>query len=86
MTAIPVIRLRLHCNLRSIALMQQNETTIIRFPELKKKLGNISRSTIDRWEKAGYFPSRILLGANSIGWRLDLVNQWLEGRSNTKQE
>lgn len=66
--------------------MQQNETTIIRFPELKKKLGNISRSTIDRWEKAKNFPPRMQLGINSIGWRLDLVEQWLQERSNAERE
>ena len=68
--------------------MQQDETVIIRFPALKKKLGNISRSTIDRWERSVSmgFPHRILLGPNSVGWRLDLVEQWLQERSNTTQE
>ncbi len=63
--------------------MQQNEATIIRFPALKKKLGNLSRSTIDRWEHEKSFPRRIQLGKNSVGWRLDLVEQWLQDRSNT---
>lgn len=66
--------------------MQQNETKIIRFPELKKKLGNISRSTIDRGEKAKNFPPIMRLGINSIGWRLDLVEVWLQERCGTEKE
>lgn len=60
--------------------MQQNETMIIRFPALRKKLGNVSRSTIDRWEQSGSFPKRIQLGRNSVGWSLQLVERWLSER------
>ena len=63
--------------------MQYDKINIIRFPALQKKLDGISRSTIDRWEKAGYFPARLKLGRNSIGWRLDLVDLWLQERSNS---
>ena len=68
--------------------MNKNETTIIRFPALKKKLGNISRSTIGRWEhsESMAFPRRISLGPNSVGWRLDLVDKWLQERSNAIQQ
>lgn len=50
---------------------------IIRFPNLRLMLGTISRSTIDRWEKAGCFPKRIHLGKNSVGWNLDDIKKWL---------
>lgn len=66
--------------------MPHDETQIIRFSALQKKLGNISRSTIDRWERAKNFPQRLILGKNSVGWRLDLIEQWLAGRSNNRQE
>lgn len=66
--------------------MEKNNGDIIRFPGLQKKLDGISRSSIDRWEKAKLFPPRIRLGKNSIGWRLDLVEQWLQERSNSSQE
>jgi predicted DNA-binding transcriptional regulator AlpA len=59
--------------------MQYSETKIIRFSELKKKLG-VSRSTIDRWEKAKCFPLRIQLGKNSIGWNLQAIDKWLRER------
>ena len=60
--------------------MQETETRIIRFPALRVKLGNISRSTIDRWEKSNCFPKRILLGKNSVGWDLLSVEKWLEDK------
>jgi len=63
-------------------MSQQNETKIIRFHALSKKLGNVSRSTIDRWEASKSFPKRIKLGKNSIGWSLQLVEEWLSDRLN----
>jgi predicted DNA-binding transcriptional regulator AlpA len=54
---------------------------IIRFKELSKLLGGISRSSIDRWEKNKSFPKRIKLGLNSIGWNLEEVIQWIENKS-----
>lgn len=59
-----------------------HRTTIIRFPELRKKLGNVSRSTIDRWEASKSFPRRIKLGRNSVGWSLESIEQWLSDRIN----
>lgn len=55
----------------------EKQITIIRFPELRKKLGNVSRSTIDRWEKNKNFPKRTHLGKNIIGWDVSLVDLWL---------
>jgi len=61
--------------------MHYNPTQIIRFPELKKKLGNVSRSTIDRWEKLhGKFPKRINLGKNSVGWNLKQIEEWINNK------
>lgn len=58
---------------------------IYRYDDLKN-LFKISRSSLARWESKGSFPKRIKIGENSIGWRSDEVRQWLEERSNTKQE
>lgn len=66
--------------------MQSNETMIIRFPALSKKLGKISRSTIDRWEAQKNFPKRINLGKNLIGWDLHEVERWIQERLQTEQE
>ena len=62
--------------------MQRKTTQFIRWPGLRRLFDdNISRSTIDRWEKAKQFPSRIRIGKNSVAWNLDSVQQWIEERS-----
>lgn len=58
--------------------MENAEFRIIRFNELQEKLGGISRSTIDKWEKFNNFPRRVNLGPNTIGWRLNEVNNWIK--------
>lgn len=67
-------------------MYMQAETQIIRFPALSKKLGDVSRSTVDRWEKSKSFPKRIHLGQNSIGWNLLGVEQWLAERSRNAEQ
>lgn len=58
---------------------------ILRFQDLQK-LFKVSRSSLDRWEAKNTFPRRINIGENSVGWRSDEVHQWLQERSNTKEE
>ena len=58
---------------------------IYRYDDLHN-LFKISRSSLARWESTGSFPKRIKIGANSIGWRSDEVEQWLQDRSNNKLE
>lgn len=58
---------------------------IIRFKDLKKIIG-VSISTIYRWEQAGNFPKRLQLGKNSVGWRLDEVEEWISKASNNEAE
>lgn len=52
---------------------------IIKWSSLFEMVG-LSRSTVDRLEKAGKFPARIRLAQNSVGWRLDEINGWLDSR------
>jgi predicted DNA-binding transcriptional regulator AlpA len=59
--------------------------TIPRFQDLQK-LFKVSRSSLDRWEAKNAFPKRINIGENSVGWRSDEIQQWLQDRSNTSQE
>jgi prophage regulatory protein len=40
----------------------------------------LSRMTIYRLEKRGQFPARIQLSPNSVGWREDEVERWIESR------
>lgn len=51
---------------------------IIRWPAIKEMIGGVSRSTLDRWEKAGNFPKRIHLGKNAIAWRVKDIEKWLK--------
>ena len=52
---------------------------VIRRPEVKKITG-LSESSIDRLEKTGKFPERLILTSNSIGWYEDEINEWLATR------
>ena len=55
------------------------DRAIYRFSDLKNLL-NVSRSTIDRWEKDNRFPKRIVLGKNSIGWHSKDIMAWVRSR------
>jgi len=62
--------------------MKDNLTRIIRWPALRSMFGgDLSRSTIDRWEKSDLFPKRVNLGKNSVGWNLISVERWFSERS-----
>ena len=52
------------------------DTRVVRKPELLSRIG-LSDVTIWRMEKAGKFPKRISLGANSVGWLNNEINDWL---------
>ena len=72
---------------REALKMKDNSPRVIRWPGLRQLFdNNISRSTIDRWEKAEYFPARIQIGKNSVAWSLEAVEQWFQERTNTTQE
>ncbi len=44
------------------------------------EMTSVSRGTLWRWERLGKFPKRVPLGANSVGWRLSEVNDWIKSR------
>lgn len=52
---------------------------ILRLPEVKARVG-LSRSEIYRREGLGEFPKRVILGARSVGWLSDEIQQWIESR------
>jgi len=52
---------------------------IIRVDDVIEMVG-VSRGTLWRWERQDKFPKRVPLGANSMGWRLSEVNQWIKSR------
>ena len=51
---------------------------IMRLSEVKAVTG-LSKTTIYRFEKEGRFPSRVSLGARSVGWFEDDIEGFLMG-------
>lgn len=56
------------------------EKQIVSFKDLKKLIGNKSRTTIWRWEKTNQFPKRISYGPNSVGWNLTEIEDWIKAK------
>jgi prophage regulatory protein len=52
---------------------------ILRRRELRAKVG-YSTPHIDRLEKAGDFPKRVVLGPAAVGWLEHEVNAWILAR------
>jgi prophage regulatory protein len=53
----------------------------LRFPDLKAKKGiPWSKMHLDRKEKAGEFPKRVKLSANSVAWIEAEVDEWAQQR------
>jgi predicted DNA-binding transcriptional regulator AlpA len=44
------------------------------------RLTGLSRTTLWRLERQGKFPTRVRLGLNSVGWRNEEVQHWVESR------
>jgi prophage regulatory protein len=53
---------------------------ILRLQETRSRAGNVCRTTIYDWVKAGRFPRPVKLGPRSIGWRESDINDWLNSR------
>ena len=58
---------------------------IIRMRTLRAKIG-LSVSTIRRFEIAGDFPQRIVLGPGSVGWLEHEVDDWIRARAGIEEE
>lgn len=52
---------------------------LIRWPEVRTLTG-LSRTTVDRLERAGSFPRRVILSENAVGWRTAEVLAWAQSR------
>lgn len=42
------------------------------------EITGVSVSTINRWEKAGKFPTRKKLGIKAMGWLASDIQKWME--------
>lgn len=54
---------------------------LIKLRQVQDKVGNPSRATIHRWERAGLFPQRKKLGENSVAWLESDIDAWIESRA-----
>jgi prophage regulatory protein len=63
----------------NIIVPEIKQDRIIRAKEVQEITG-LSRTTIWRLENQGKFPSRVSLGANSVGWELSEINNWINDR------
>jgi len=52
---------------------------ILRKPEVIARTG-LSASSLERLERRGEFPPRRRLGPNAVGWLLDEIEAWVQGR------
>jgi prophage regulatory protein len=52
---------------------------LIRFKELRLRTG-LSRTSIWRLERKGQFPSRRQLSDNTVAWREDKIDEWVQTR------
>lgn len=56
-----------------------NQNKILRLPEVIETVG-LSKATIYNFMREGTFPKSIHLGANSRGWLLTEIIDWLNDR------
>lgn len=59
---------------------------ILGYEILKPKIGNISRSSLWRWERDGLFPHRVQVGPRRVGWKESEINQWIASRNEALQQ
>lgn len=65
--------------------MNKETLTLLRFEDLKN-LFKVSRSSLSRWEAKNQFPRRVKFAENSVGWRLEEIQQWLQERGEINQK
>ncbi len=53
---------------------------IVRRKELRHLVG-YSPAHIDRLEKVGQFPKRVVLGPGAVGWVEDEIQAWIKARA-----
>lgn len=61
-------------------MSELNEYRIVRLPEILRMTG-LCRATIYQYRKGGTFPEPLKLGPKAVGWRLNDILVWIDGRS-----
>jgi len=63
---------------------KQKTTRFLRKKEILEIIG-VSNVTLWRWIDKGAFPKSYELGENSVGWKDNEVNEWIENRLTIKK-
>ncbi|MYD06532.1 MAG: AlpA family phage regulatory protein [Acidimicrobiaceae bacterium] len=58
---------------------RNSNDAMLRVPDVLDRIG-VSRRTLCRWRADGTFPQALQLGANSIGWPRQVIDEWLASR------
>ena len=58
---------------------------LVRMPEVVARIGLCER-TINRMHRAGKFPPKVQISANSIGWREADIDRWIAEREQVAQQ
>ena len=61
--------------------MKQDVVRFLALKEVQRLTGNLSRSTIWRWQREGLFPRSRRLGPNRVGWLLSEIETWLQEKA-----
>lgn len=59
----------------------QTGDRILLWPEARRKIGDPSRTTVWRMERAGTFPERFEVSPGRIGWLESEINEWIQERA-----
>ena len=58
-------------------------TTLLRLPQVEQSCG-LKKSAIYAQIKEGKFPRPVKLGARSVAWRSNEVDEWIQARPRTQ--
>ncbi len=67
---------------RSLPIEEQLDR-FLTIDEVRKIAGNVSRSTIWRWCKAGLFPKPKKIGPHRTGWLRSDIEEWIKTRESS---
>lgn len=58
----------------------QNKSNLLRFLQLRERVGGLKDPTLWRWERDGLFPKRIKIGKRAVAWVESEIEEWLNSR------
>ena len=56
-------------------------SNLLRFPAVQDKTGGLSRTTIWRLEREGFFPKRRVITPHTVAWNEDEIDAWIQSRN-----